>query len=148
MTVATANTFAIDVWRAMPSLTRYARHLWAGDYHGAEDGMQEAVCRAIAYRHKFKGGNLAAWLNRMLRNIRCDQLAKGYGKSADRSKRPEGDARGRLLYFGEYDAIAPLNPMVNRCDPESILIAMEDHKELAVVWREPMQCVSHSTQPR
>lgn len=119
------DTFALAVWRTMPSLIGHARHLWAGDYHGAEDGMQEAVCRAIAHRHKFTGGNLAAWLNRLLRNIRCDQLAKGYGKSPDRSKRPVDDARSRLLFFGEYEAITPLNPMVDYCDPERIMIAME-----------------------
>lgn len=113
MTVAN-TTFALDVWQIMPSLNRYALRLWSGDSSGAEDGMQETVCRAIAQRDKFKGGNLAAWLTHMLLNIRRDELSKGYRKG-------QGEPGGRLVFCASYEDY----PTPDLCDPESILIARE-----------------------
>lgn len=117
MTLATSirarDTFALEVYAVMPKLKGYARRLWSGNDTDAEDGMADTVCRALSKRHQFHGGNLAAWLTRIMRNIRRDQLDKGYRKG----KRP--DAGARLVFSGAPYARA----LSDLCDPESILIA-------------------------
>lgn len=116
-----ADTFALDVWALRPSLIPYARSLWRGDNAGADDGLDETVCRALANRARFTGGNLGAWMNRILRNIRCDQLAKG-GRKGTRAP----GAGDRLIYFANYGVVDdPNEPLLDLCDPESILIARE-----------------------
>ena len=110
------NAFAMDVWDTAQGLKPYARRLWNGDASAADDGLSEVICRALAQRAKFTGGNLASWLTRLLRNIRLDQRAKGYRKG---SRATGGD---RLLFYANYDAL----PLVDLCDPERILIAMEE----------------------
>lgn len=114
-TINASDTFALEVWVTMPKLKGYARRLWNGNDTDAEDGMADTVCRALSKRHQFHGGNLAAWLTRVMRNTRRDQLDKGYRKGR---KRP-----ARLVFSDEPYARA----MTDLCDPESILIAVEAH---------------------
>lgn len=118
MTLATiaSDTFALQVWVTMPKLKGYARRLWNGNDTDAEDGMADTVCRALSKRHQFHGGNLAAWLTRIMRNIRRDQLDKGYRKGRKR--------HSRLVF---YDAAPNARAIADLCDPESILIAVEAH---------------------
>ena len=121
------DAFALEVWRTAPELKTYSRRLWAGDYHGAEDGIAETVCRAIRFQHKFTGGNLASWMMRMLRNLRLNQLAKGY-------KRTPEDGRGRIVFVPGFDTLEGMvNPLTDLCDPESILIATEDYNAVMPV---------------
>lgn len=56
-------------------------------------------------------------------------MAKGYGKHK-RSTRGANDCRaGRLSFCASYEGLQDLaHPLVDRCDPELILIAMEQHQ--------------------
>jgi DNA-directed RNA polymerase specialized sigma24 family protein len=108
---------AMNIWEA--SQTRpvqgFARKLWGHDAHGAEDGIQSAIVRALTRKAWFDPtkGTLAAWLMMNLKSVR----------QADRSK---GHRRGTVSaprVFCPGDEAMPVLP--DLCDPESILIARE-----------------------
>ena len=76
------------LWRAKDALaytdTLYnlARHL-TGDDADAEDLVQETFTRALVARDSFHGGNLKAWLFRILRNVFIDQYRRRRNNPVD-----------------------------------------------------------------
>ena len=116
----TDTDFALNVWHTLhlQDHRAHARRLWGGDWAGVEDGRSETLCRAIAGRSKFNGRNLGGWLHRIMRNVRYDQLAKGgrKGKAVET----------RLVFAPDLEEVEDLRyPLLDLCDPESILIATE-----------------------
>lgn len=120
-------SFNSDIICSMSTLRPFARRLWPTSPDDLKDGMQETICRAIANRSKFGGGNLAAWLTTIMRNVRRDQWAKGYRKGAKSQGR--GD---RVIYTGEAGYAHHLPDFD---DPESILIAREQYAKAG--WHNP-----------
>lgn len=118
MTTTLTDAFATQVWAATPRL-RTAYKLWPA-HHDREDGIADTVVKALANAHRFDGHNLEGWLTTIMRNVKLDQLSKGYRKG---TKRPDGD---RLRYLGTlYDYTAHLTCL---CNPEAILIAKETYE--------------------
>lgn len=109
-------TFETQIWNTARQLRVAYKH-WPA-HHDREDGIADTVVKALANAHRFDGRNLIGWLSTIMRNVKLDQLSKGYRKGV---KRPEGD---RLLFFGENTYIGTL---VCLCDPEAILIAKETY---------------------
>lgn len=60
---------------ALPGLQRYALAL-TGQRQPAEDLLQDCVERALRKRLLFRGGNLAAWLTRMMLRLYLNQRAQ------------------------------------------------------------------------
>lgn len=128
------NEFALNVYHTLPSLMPYARRLWPNTAD-REDGMSECLVRALENASQFDGRNLAAWLTRIMRNIRTNQFSKGYRKGT----RPES-VSDRIVYVGSYapfdgiaegpwaagrtrynkkDRKAPLRASISRLEPDA-----------------------------
>lgn len=109
------TTFSASVLAAMPR--SYAARLWPDPWHRA-DGVQDTIVKALTNAHRFKGGNMAAWLTTMMGNIRKDQRAKGYRKGTIVEE-------ARIDYAGHTEDYAMTCAYL--CDPESILITKESY---------------------
>ena len=75
-TAMSAPHFSLLVQPLLPRLLAHARRL-TREAAGADDLLQETLCRAWRYRHRFiTGTNLGAWLHRILFN----SFISGYRK--------------------------------------------------------------------
>lgn len=108
--------FAMQVWNESQRLSPRAKSLWRNETD-REDGVSETVLRAISKKHLFSGGNLAAWMNIIMGNIRRDQTSNGYAKGTIVDE-------PRMVYAGGYDYAYHIPNLDN---PEAILIAVEDY---------------------
>jgi DNA-directed RNA polymerase specialized sigma24 family protein len=118
-----AQEFALDVWNARGYLERYARarNMWrcAADL---EDGIQETILRALEGAARFDARRSArkTWITSIMWRVRSGQLKKGHNKN-----KPLADCAARVVYT---DAADYADHIIERCDPEGILMALEAHR--------------------
>jgi RNA polymerase sigma-70 factor (ECF subfamily) len=99
-TAAERVRFEQEVLAAMPALKRIAMSL-TGHPDKADDLVQEAVCRALTFAHRFEPGtNLQAWLSTILRNHFRSNYRRRWREIDD----PDGIHASRL-------AVAPEQPV-------------------------------------
>jgi hypothetical protein len=95
----------------------YAWQLWRNE-DGMENGIQEAILYALTRKAWFDPakGKLGTWLAMALKTVRQAERSKGHRRGTV--------AEPRVVCLGE--GATPV--AVDRCDPESILIAIEASK--------------------
>jgi RNA polymerase sigma-70 factor (ECF subfamily) len=99
-TAAERALFEQEVLAAMSALKRFAMTL-TGHPDKADDLVQETVCRALHFAHRFEPGtNMAAWLNTILRNL----FMSNYRKRRREVDDPDGIHSSRLAVAPEQQA--------------------------------------------
>lgn len=113
------DAFTHIVLRLGPGMHRYALTMLEGDFHGAEDAVQEALTKAWQALPRFRGeSSLRTWLFRITANevltarrrARPVSLDDGLLRSvaADRGDQPQARMAERELARALQDALAEL----------------------------------------
>jgi RNA polymerase sigma factor (sigma-70 family) len=115
-----------------------------GSYDTARDAVQDGFARALANRHQFKGGSLAAWVWRIAYNAALEsrQAREVPGEVepqlVDRDRDPELAAalrqlppRRRLIVFLRYFADLSYAEIAEACDvsPGTVAATLAQAKE-------------------